>query len=76
MRRASNASGVADTDPVESQGASGEDVAVEAGSEPGSIRLAVNLPPKQRIALDALAAGCSVVEAARQADVDVSTVRR
>ena len=76
MDRASKSSDRADKDQVQSQEVEGENAAGDAGAEPESIWLAVKLLPKQRIAVDALAAGCSGVEAARQADVDVSTVRR
>ena len=74
MGRASKSSD--DADQVQSQQVAGEDDASGGRPEPESIRLAVKLPPKQRIACDALGSGCGVPEAARRAGVDRTTVSR
>jgi hypothetical protein len=57
-------------------GASQRDAASQADQSEESIRLAKELTPKQRLALQALAESCSVPEAARRAKVDPSTVNR
>jgi hypothetical protein len=76
MGRASKSSNGADRDQVQFREVASEDVGSGVEREPESTRLAVKLPPKQRIVRDALAAGCSAAEAARRANVDESTVRR